>query len=201
MQIKVSPDNLPILDQFSEAGFVDCVLKIENLSSAGDYYTFHMSASFDGERVGADVRVFKWIRAGFDPEMNLARNGVFYEGVFFSRSGPESDRLISAIARLYGMDGTGLSFVKSESFTAIALHQGKIDLEREGVRIKIFGRDSDPDLDRNYYESFFNVDLPNGFVYWNEKDPGYREPLLWALGGRLCPFPADASGNAARRKA
>jgi hypothetical protein len=82
------------------------------------------------------------------------------------------------------MDGTGLSFAKSESFTAIALHQGDIDLEREGVRIKIFGRDSDPDLEWNYFESFFNVDLPNGLVFWNEKDPDYREPLLKALGGR-----------------
>ena len=184
MKLKVSLDNLPILDQLSEPDFIDCVLKIEGLGGDGDYYTFHMSASFEGERVGADVRVLKGIRAGFDADMNLAKDGVHHDGVFFTRSGPESDRLISALARLYGMDGTGLTFIASESFTAIALHQGDIDLEREGVRIKIFGRDGDPDPDQNYYESFFNVDLPNGLVYWNEKDPGYREPLLRALGER-----------------
>jgi hypothetical protein len=184
MELKLNRDNLPILNQFSEPDFVDCVLKIEGLASDGGYYTFHMSASFEGERVGADVRVLKGIKAGFDSEMNLTKDGVHNKGVYFMRSCQESDRLISAIARLYGMDGTGLSFAKSESFTAIALHQGDIDLEREGVRIKIFGRDSDPDLERNYFESFFNVDLPNGLVFWNEKDPDYREPLLRALGGR-----------------
>ena len=66
-----------------------------------------MSASFEGERVGADVRVFKGIRAGFDPDMNLARDGVLIRA--FSSCDPdlESDRLISAIARLYGKDGPG----------------------------------------------------------------------------------------------
>ena len=78
-----------------------------------------------------------------------------------------------------------MSFAISESFTAIALHQGNIDLGRQGVRIKIFGRKTVPRSGYvNYFESFFNVDLPNGLVYWNEKDPDYREPLLRALGGR-----------------
>lgn len=109
MELKVNGDNLPILNQFSELDFVDCVLKIEGLASDGDYYTFHMSASFEGECVGADVRVFKEIRAGFDSDMNLAKDGAHHNGVFFMRSGLESDRLISAIARLYGKDGAGLT--------------------------------------------------------------------------------------------
>ncbi len=83
------------------------------------------------------------------------------------------------------MEKPGLSFISSERFTAIALHQGEIDLERECVKIKLFGRDTDPDLDANYYESFFNADLPNRLVYWNEKDSDYREPLVRALSGAL----------------
>ena len=46
----------------------------------------------------------------------------------------------------------------------------------------LFGKDGEPFDEDVYYESFFNVDLPNGSVYWNEKDPDYREPLLRALG-------------------
>lgn len=185
MELRVSRDNLPILDQFSEEGFVDCVFKIERLNSEGDYYAFHMSASFNGERVGVDVRLLKGIKAGFDSKVDLIKNRVYKNGVFFLRSGPESHRLIFAIAHLYGMEKPGLSFIPSESFTAIALHRGEIDLERECVKIKLFGRDTDPDLDANYYESFFNADLPNRLVYWNEKDPGYREPLVRALSGAL----------------
>lgn len=53
----------------------------------------------------------------------------------------------------------------------------------EPIKIKLFGRDQDPDLDENYYESFFHLDLENGFVFWNEKDPDYREPLIRGLSG------------------
>ncbi len=181
MGLVVDRSGLPILDQFSEEDFVDCVFGIESLSADGDCWRFHMSASYQGERVGADVHVLKKINAGFDAEMNQAEDGVHRNGVVFLRSGPESDRLISAIARRCGMDGAGLIFAASESFTIIALHQGEIDLEREIVKIKLFGREADPEGDADYYECYFNVDLPNGLVYWNEKDPGYREPLLRAL--------------------
>jgi hypothetical protein len=185
MGLVVDRNGLPILDQFSEEDFVDCVFRIEGLKSVGDYWSFHMSASFEGERLGADVRVLKKINAGFDAGMNQAEDGVHRNGVVFQRSGPESDRLISAIARRCGMDGAGLTFAASESFTIVALHQGEIDLEREIVKIKLFGREAEPEGDENYHECYFNLDLPNGLVHWNEKDPGYREPLLRALGGML----------------
>jgi len=32
-----------------------------------------------------------------------------------------------------------------------------------------------------YFESFFNRDLASGFVFWNEKDPDYRTPLIRGL--------------------
>lgn len=56
-------------------------------------------------------------------------------------------------------------------------------MDSEEIKIKIFGKDQDSDLDENYHESFFNLDLPNGFVFWNEKDLDYREPLIRGLSG------------------
>ena len=50
--------------------------------------------------------------------------------------------------------------IDEERFTAIALHQGAIDLASEPVKLKIFGRDDEPIDEDAYYESFFNVDLP-----------------------------------------
>ena len=38
MGLIVNRDSLPILDQFSEEDFVDCVFKIERLESDGDYW-------------------------------------------------------------------------------------------------------------------------------------------------------------------
>lgn len=97
------------------------------------------------------------------------------------RSGHESDRLIAAISQLYGFKHKIEAMVAMETFTVIALHQGDIDLEKEPVKIKLFGKDKEMDNDDDYYESFFNLDLANGFVFWNEKDLDYREPLIRAL--------------------
>lgn len=68
-----------------------------------------------------------------------------------------------------------------ETFTAIALHQEPLEMEQQLVKIKIFGRDGDPFDEQAYYESFFNLDLKEGFVFWNEKDPDYRKPLIQGL--------------------
>ncbi|MCB1099919.1 MAG: hypothetical protein KDN22_30410 [Verrucomicrobiae bacterium] len=60
-------------------------------------------------------------------------------------------------------------------------HQGEFDLASEPVKFKIFGRDGEPFDEQSYYESFFNVDLPNRLIFWNEKDQDYRIPLLLGI--------------------
>jgi hypothetical protein len=171
----------PILDQHSEDGFVDLMFLISDLSDDGDHYRFHLSASYKRRVVGLDVVLVRGIQGGFNAKMNLVKKHVYREGVRFLRSGEESDRLICAIGDLYGAERAKRMMVNEETFTAIALHQGRIDLEAEAVKLKIFGRDGEPFVEDDYYESFFNVDLPNGFVYWNEKDQEYRQPLLRGL--------------------
>jgi hypothetical protein len=181
--MNLATDNLgnPILEQFSEEGFVDCVFKISDLVEISDFFNFHISASSEGTVVGMDVVIRKDIQGGWDAGMNLVKNHVYREGVTFIRSGIESDKLIARITSLYGLSHAGEEMISKETFTAIALHQGQIDLRTEPVKIKIFGRDGEPFDQNAYYESFFNVDLANGFVNWNEKDQEYRKPLIRAL--------------------
>jgi hypothetical protein len=46
--------------------------------------------------------------------------------------------------------------VAALSFTGIALHQDDVDMETQPIRIKIFGCDSDEEVERDeYFESFF----------------------------------------------
>jgi hypothetical protein len=71
--------------------------------------------------------------------------------------------------------------VDEETFTAIASYQGTLSWDSGPVHLKTFGKDGEPLDEDAYYESFFNVDLSNGVVCWNEKDPDYRQPLLRAL--------------------
>jgi hypothetical protein len=174
-------DGDPILDQYSEEGFIDCVLRITEQTETSDHYRITLRASYGGEKVGMDVVVVKNIQGGFDSEMNLVKANVYRRGVVFYSRGAESDALLGALSALYGRDDINLKMIEKETFTAIALHQGPLDMENEQLKIKIFGRDEEPFDEEMYNESFFNLDLTNGFVYWNEKDPDYREPLIRAL--------------------
>jgi len=181
MELRVDPQGNPIIEQFSEDGFIDCVLKISNLEETNKNYKFHLAASHEGEVLGMNVEVVKGIKGGFDSETSLIQEHVYKKGVVFRRSGVESDRLIMVLAKLYGFKNKKLKMVQEESFTGIALHQGEINMAAEPIKIKIFGKDSETDLENDYCESFFNIDLANGFVYWNEKDQEYREPLIRGL--------------------
>ncbi|WP_395007766.1 hypothetical protein [Undibacterium sp.] len=179
--MKIDRSGNPILTQYSEEGFVDCVLRIVDLTETSTHYRFRIQASFDGEIVGMNVSVIKNIQGGFDQEMNLKRENVYRRGVTFYRAGAESDRLISALALKYSGEKKALQMVNEESFTAIALHQGELNMEAAPIKIKIFGRDADPVDEDAYYESFFNLDLRNRLVFWNEKDQDYRKPLIQGL--------------------
>jgi hypothetical protein len=181
MELDVDENGYPTLNQFSEDGFIDCVLKIINRKDSPDYYKFDLRASFDGYVLGFGVEVIKGIKGGFDDDMHLIQDHVYRRGVKFYRTGLESDNLINVLARLYGFSDASGKMISEEEFTGIALHQGEIDMISDPIKIKLFGKDQDDDLVENYYESFFNLDLRNGFVFWNEKDQEYREPLIRGL--------------------
>jgi hypothetical protein len=181
-RMKTDAQGNPVLDQFSEEGFVDCVFRIADLVETPSTYEFRMLASHNGQLVGLRVAVVKGIKAGFDADVKLDKAHVYRNGVVFHRSGPESDRLMASLSALYGKPKPAARMVDEASFTAIALHQGDLDIATDPVKIKLFGRDGPADdPEEDYYESFFNLDLKNRLVYWNEKDPDYRKPLLKGL--------------------
>ncbi len=181
MDLKLGDNGFPVIDQHSEEDFVDLTFKITMLTDDGNHYRLHLAASHENSELGLDVVLVKGIKSGFDGNMELIKDHVYRFGVRFLRSGIESDRLIAAIGKFYSAVNTPQKMVPEESFTAIALHQGDLDFENDFVKLKLFGRDGDPFDEDAYYESFFNVDLANRMIYWNEKDPDYRQPLLAAL--------------------
>ena len=183
MIIQLGRDDYPILDQFSEEGFVDLTFRILDLFEDTDCYKFNMAASFEDQVCGIGVVVKKGIKSGFDGDMNLIKEHVYHEGVKFFSAGERSNLLVAAIGKLYQLGNSKGTMVSEERFTAIALHQGDLEFDAEAVKIKIFGRDQEGFDEDDYYESFFNVDLLNRMVFWNEKDQGYRIPLIRALRG------------------
>lgn len=181
MSIQLGRDDYPILDQFCEDGFVDLTFEILDLIEDETHYRFNIAASFEDQVVGMGVVLQKGMKSGFDANMDLIQDHVYRSGVRFFSAGERSDHLVAAIGQLYDLNETPIRMVEEERFTAIALHQGDIDLASDPVKLKIFGRDDEPINEDAYYESFFNVDLPNRLIFWNEKDQDYRAPLLRGL--------------------
>jgi hypothetical protein len=181
VEVAVAENGDPNLDQFSEEGFIDCTFRIVNHVSSEHQHRFHLTASHNSETVGFDVVVVKGIRGALDGDMELISDHVCYEGVRFLRAGPESDRLITVLAALYEFPAKDRRMVDSFSFTAIALHHDDVDMESEPIKIKLFGNDGEDMLEDDYFESFFNLDLSSGLVFWNEKDPDYRDSLIRGL--------------------
>jgi len=181
-QLRVAENGDPILDQFGEEGLIDCTLRISNLVSSEHEHRFHLAASFRDESVGFDVVIVRGIRGALNPEMTeLIPDHVYYDGVTFMRSGSESDRLMMVLAERYGLPREQRHMVDRFSFTAIAIHQYDVEMEVEPISIKLFGNDGEDMSEEVYFESFFKLDLPSKLVYWEEKDPEFREPLINAL--------------------
>jgi hypothetical protein len=181
-QIALDEQGNPLLDQFSADGFVDCTFRIAAISSIETAHELSLIASHHGHLVGFDVTVRRGIRGGFDPDMNLIGDHVYRPAVQVHRTSAQSDRFVATLAELYGFPTLPRRMVDSLAMTGIALHNDDVDMEREPIRIKLFGHDSDVQIAQDeYFESFFNLDLRNGFVFWNEKDLDYRRPLIAGL--------------------
>jgi hypothetical protein len=184
---KFDAEGLPLLDQFSDDGFVDCVLRMIELRRSRTHYSMTLGAGRDGKTLGISVTLPRRIQAGLSADVEVIRENVLRDAIVFERTGAESDRLLTTLARLYGRRPPSTRLAASVTFTGIALHQGEIDVEREPVKLKLFGHDKPDDDPKLYNETFFNMDLPNRLVFWNEKDPEYRRPLLSALSNRSRP--------------
>ncbi len=181
MTIALADNGSPILNQFSKGDLVDTIFKISEFEELDHSYKMLIGASFDGTDVGLGIEVAKDIKAGFDADMAVIENHAYPKALTFNHIGKQSDALLAVLAGLYGFKGEKIYMVKQTSFTAIALHQGEIELQNQPIKLKIFGKDGKKDREEHYNESYFIIDIQAGWVCWNEKDPQYREALILGL--------------------
>ena len=115
------------------------------------------------------------------PEATFSEKVPFtaYKGVItFRSSGQPSDALLRVIDELYGTGLHPRSMRSEIRFTGISLAGKPHEPENEPVKIKAFYESEDAD---RYGELFVNVDLQHRVLQINEKDEGYRKPVVRAL--------------------
>jgi hypothetical protein len=181
LDYELSEQGLPILDQFSQGGLVDCFFEIVERIESAEHFDLQLRASHGGSPVGLGVRVRRGIQGVLGPDKKPLAEHVYRQGVQFRRTGPESDRLLAAVAELYELPAP-TRMVETIAFTAIALHRaGHVDMEKEPIKLELFGHDGPEEPAELYFESFLELDLTHGFAYWTEKNPACRGPLLKGL--------------------
>ena len=173
---KVRQSPLPEITSATEEGFHDLTFAIRRDEKQADgSRLLEARGLHHGREVGLLIVI--------SPSWREARLGEFnftsYKGIMSYRSvGTASDFLLQAIDELYGTALHPTAMRAETKFAAITLAGNPATLEKEPVKIKLFYESDDPE---RCAELFTNIDLRHGVLQINEKDEGYRKPVVQAL--------------------
>ena len=175
--MEIGRTGLPVLDQFSEEGFVDCVFFVVNSGVRGERLLLELRAECDGDIVGFDVDMVATPGPGFDAAMQVFRHHVYEGGFVVHAAGAPSDRFLAALARRFGLRAGAPRTLGTAAFTAMVPQQQVVAPELGAIRLRLSRGDG-----ADNYEGLFALDIPHGRAFWTEKDTDCRAALLRALG-------------------
>ena len=158
-------------------GFHDLVFYVEEYRRLPDgSQSLHGTGTHKGRRLGFEVVLGPHWEAGSLKNVPVET----YRGTVTYRStGAESDAWVEALDGIYGTKMSPKAMAREVRFAGMSLGGDPRDLLTHGpVRIKLF---FDPGGEDAYAELYTNIDLLGRRLEVNEKDEGYRAPLVRAL--------------------
>jgi hypothetical protein len=169
------PPKLPdILSAMEKGGFTDLVFAVvQHQRNPDGSQLLRLQGAYQGRTVG--------FAAWLAPTWTASKGQLpTASGLVELRStGPESDAFVSVLAALYKTKAKPTSMAAATKFAGVSLEGNPSRLEAGAVGIKLFYEGKDD----AYAEFFLDLDLPKKRAQLNEKDDGYREPLVRALAG------------------
>jgi hypothetical protein len=164
--------------QPDEEGFFDINLAISTAEVESNYLIVVGEGLFHGKNVGLKVGFQLNMRHGI-VGAKADQSAFMQDGIRFASTGRESDRLLEAMAELYGLPSQERHFVSNLGMVALLLADHPVDLRLQRSPFKVFiNHDSGPE---RYAELFVNVDLSAKRLELHEKDPEYRRNVVSAL--------------------
>jgi hypothetical protein len=171
-------DELPEVTAKAEEGWADLDFRLTRVAPlAGGRRYLEGHGLHEGKRVGFAVGLGgRWTEKPVEDA-----NGIFYQGQATLLSiGPESDRLVQALDKLYGTN-VGASAMRQEiEVNVVGLLTDPRLLDSQVVRMKLFFN-ADHEGKKDYAEAFLNVAASEGTISLHEKDHDYRRALIRAL--------------------
>jgi hypothetical protein len=177
-EVTLGSDDLPEVTAGAEKGWGDLDFKLTRVAPLpGGRRYLEGHGLHEGKRVGFAVTLGgRWSERPMEEA-----GGTFYEGRATLLSiGPESDRMVAVLDKLYGTN-LGAGGMRHEiEVSAVGLLTDPRLLDEQPVRMKLFFN-ADPEGRPDYAEAFLNVAVPEGTIQFHEKDHDYRGALIRAL--------------------
>lgn len=162
-----------------EEGWNDIFLKITSEKITKTTHIYIAKGLYKGKTVGLQIEINSKISAGIVNGQIDNKNGFVTKGIQLKSIGLESDEFVKALAELYKQP-TAKGFTKEIiSATAFSLNEKPTDLDKQdSYKFKLFFAENDEKL---YSELYLNINTQTGEIELNEKDEGYREPIIKLL--------------------
>lgn len=160
-----------------EEGFVDLTFQIsQKYFGRGGIQEFLVKGNIDGARVGFSIELLPDWR----PQNVEGIDKAFYWGeAYFKSSGQDSEEFLKSLAGLYGAALSEFEVQDKVFARVVGLACNPGQLKSTPCKMKFFFNPEDEG--GLYSEVFINIDLEANTLEFNEKDNGYRAPLLRSL--------------------
>jgi hypothetical protein len=158
-------------------GFHDLVLFIQEYKRLPDgSQSIRGSGTHKGRPVGLEVVLGpSWKAGSLGKDIPL----VTYVGIVTYRStGVDSDALVQVLDELYGTKVGPKAMGRETQFAGITLEGDPRDLAKGPVKLKLF---FESDNQEDNVELYTNIELGARRLEVQEKDDGYRSPIIRAL--------------------
>ncbi len=159
-----------------EEGWNDIFLKIIEDIKTDTSHIYIAKGRYKNKTVGLQIEVSSKIGAGIIDGKPDGKAGFVANAVQLKSIGQESDEFVIALAELYKQP-TNKGFTKHTiSAKAFSLNEKSVNLDkRDYYKLKLFLSEDDEKL---YSEIFLNINTDKQEIEINEKDEGYREPII-----------------------
>jgi hypothetical protein len=152
----------------------------------GGLATITSQGIYRGRTVGIEITVRGQMKPGI-VKADIDRNAFYEKGVVIRSVRDTTRRLADVFAEVYITPVTEAEPLDQLDLTSFALDGDPMLIETEHVNFKVFH--DDDDRRGLYFEMFLHVDIPSGYVRFDEKDEEYRENVVKSFAA-LHPAPA-----------
>ena len=161
------------------------------LEGTHDFHVFRAGARHADRDIAFDV----WFPCKWEHDPPDGAPSGFAEhhaSMALASAKPLHEPFLQTLSALYGLAGVAGGMAHFVEISAVALEGNPENVLSEAVRLKIFfGAFEDSAVP--YAEAYLNLDVPNGTIQFNEKDPEWRANIIHALSvGTVDDLPSGA---------